>query len=78
MMNGMGWGMGWGMGFGGILWLLIIGLVIWAIQAATKNRPAHNSTAQQEENALEILKKRYARGEISDEEFAEKRKHLLQ
>lgn len=78
MMNGMGWGMGWGMGFGWIFWLLIIGLVIWAIKSAGSNRTSQGTSNPPAESALEILKKRYARGEISYEEFEEKRKHLVQ
>ncbi|RMD94488.1 MAG: SHOCT domain-containing protein [Calditrichaeota bacterium] len=78
MMNGMGWGMGWGMGFGWIFWLVIIGLIIWAIKAFSQNQRSQNQPGPPTESALDILKKRYARGEISFEEYEEKRKHLTQ
>ncbi len=74
MMNGMEWGMGWGMGFGWLFWLLIIGLVVFAVQRATA--PRTNETLREREDALDILKKRYARGEITAEEFDEMRKRL--
>lgn len=58
-----------------IFWIfVIVGLVFlikWIIQ---QNRPAEQSYA---ENSLEILKKRYARGEINKEEFDQKKKDLL-
>ena len=65
-----GWGMGW---FGGIFmmifWVLVlVGLVFlikWLIQ--TTNRV--KSDAGNSNRALEILKERYARGEIDTAEF---------
>jgi putative membrane protein len=72
----MGGGTGIWMIFGMIFWIVLIAgivlLVIWAIQRSVggdSNRPA--------ESALEILKKRYARGEISKEEFEEKKRDIL-
>lgn len=78
----MGWGMGYGMGW---LWMIImivfwiaviIGiflLIRWLI-LSTKTTSSHRS---QEESALDILKKRYARGEIDKEEFEQRKKDLL-
>ncbi len=80
-----GWGMmGPGMigGFGW-MWLMPIffiifwGLVIWGIVALVRglggSRDADSSTT---DSALEVLKKRYARGEINKEEYEEKKKDL--
>ncbi len=49
----------------------IIFLVKWIVQ---QSRPGEK---KREENPLEILKKRYARGEIDKEEFEQKKKDLL-
>lgn len=72
-----GYGMGWfGMIFMFIFWILvIIGLVFlikWLIQS-TKKEPesAHSSS-----RAIDILKERYAKGEINKEEFEEKKRVL--
>ena len=65
-----GWGMGW---FGGIFmmifWVLVlVGLVLlikWLIQSTSRVK----SDAGNSNRALEILKERYARGEIDTAEF---------
>lgn len=65
------------MGFGGVLGILLIGVIVWAvIQFENKNRsgnpftPNRQEPSGEKENALDILKKRYARGENSQEEYA--------
>ena len=69
MMGGFGMGLGVMML---IFWIpVIIGLVLlikYLSEGGAKRR---------EESALEILKKKYARGEISNEEFEEKKKDLI-
>jgi putative membrane protein len=60
-----------------ILWIAILGLIIWAIVAAV-GRPgeSHSQGSAKTDSALEILKQRYARGEIGKEEYEQKRKDL--
>jgi putative membrane protein len=66
------WGWG-GMWFGWIFWLAIIGLIIWGVKTIARS---HDSSLPRQESALDILKKRYARGEISREEFEQMKKDL--
>lgn len=63
-----GWG---GIWFGWIFWLVILGLVIWAIVVIVNARqqPGNRGQLSDKEEALDILKKRYAKGEISQEKF---------
>jgi putative membrane protein len=72
-MNGYG---GMGMGFG-MIWFWIIGiaflvLVIWLIIRSLNQ----NVTGNQSRSPIDILKERYARGEIDKNEFEEKKSHL--
>jgi putative membrane protein len=75
MMDGMGM-MVWGV-FGSLLGLLLIFLFVVAVVAVVRwmwgNKEAL-STGR--ENALDILKKRYAKGEISKEEFERIKKDI--
>jgi uncharacterized membrane protein len=57
-----------------IFWLIILGFIGYLIYAAaTKNTKSKN----QEENPLDIIKKRYALGEITKKEYEEKKKDIL-
>jgi len=57
-----------------IFWILLIIGVVVLIKALT-GRTA-DSPAQRRETPLEILKARYARGEINEEEFQHRRSEL--
>lgn len=78
-MHGM-WG-GWGANMGGWGWLMmalfwilvIVGLVIAARWILGTNR---GGMVGREESALDILKKRYARGELSREEYERMKREL--
>lgn len=65
-------GMGLGMLWGGLLWLVVIGLLVWAIIAFTGSG-RHRSA---DEEPVEILKRRFARGEITEAEFESARRRL--
>jgi putative membrane protein len=58
-----------------MFWALIIGLVIWAVRDLW-SRSSTQTRANNEDSAEETLKKRYARGEISLDEFEESLKVL--
>ena len=77
-MMGGDWSSGW-MGFGGGIWmiltwlLLILGVVIvvrWFWGRPTVGSDYHNPTS------LDILRERYARGEIDRGEYEQKRRDL--
>lgn len=76
MMRGMGDPTGWGMGFGWLVGLVLIGLLIWVVKIGMDNGRSHGMNSPHEETALDILKKRYARGEIDQQEYEAKKKLL--
>ena len=73
-----GYGFAGGFWFMWIFWLvalgLVVGLVVWLISRA--NRPTITQSSSGAA-ALEILKKRYARGEITKEEFEQMKQDLM-
>jgi putative membrane protein len=78
MMLGYGWA-----GWGGPLWmlgglLLVLGLVVllvWAVTAVWRSgQPSTRDPSRPTAN--EILRERFARGEISEQEFEQARKVL--
>ncbi len=70
--NMMMWG--WGGMLMGLLFLLFIGLIVYLIVKSAKTTPTE--TSLKENTSLEILKKRYARGEINKEEYDRIKKDL--
>jgi len=68
-------GMGWWMAFSGvwmiIFWGAVIALSVWGIKKLTER---NDSTPKY--NHLDIAKERYAKGDLSREEFEQLRKDL--
>lgn len=78
MWLGHGMGFGWGI-FGGLLMFVFLGGLIvlgfFAIRALSNTRPSQQ-TGDTNQTPLEILKVRYAHGEISKAEYEEMRQEL--
>ena len=75
MFNGMGGG--WGMGFGGPFAILFWILVIVSVVVLVKWLVDQSSASKDKSPPLEILRERYARGEINREEYEQKKKDLM-
>jgi len=77
MMDGS-WTYGWGHGFGFIFMILFWGLVIFAIVAIVKwlAGTSANAGTPPAKTARQILDERYARGDIDEEEYRQKKKDL--
>lgn len=80
----MDWNWGWGAMMAGglgmlVFWGLVLGLVVWAVRGFGGSNPQHPPSSTQpgsQPTALEILQARYARGEISREEYETIRRDL--
>lgn len=71
-----GWGILW-MVMITAFWFLILLVLVLAVRWLWQAGSGIRSVQPPEESALEILKKRYARGEIGKEEFEAKKRDLL-
>jgi len=60
--NGGGWLM---MGIGMLIWVAVIALVVWLVIRAVGQRPGPGGS----ESAEDLLRHRYASGEIDAEEY---------
>jgi putative membrane protein len=69
MMNGSG-----SMGFGFIFWLLLLALIIAGVVWFVRSQPLAGAQRLDARSAgLKVLEERYARGEISREEYLQKK-----
>lgn len=77
MMGGFGFG---GLLFGGLLmllfWVLVIGAIIWLVVTVARGGQASIATHTPGQTPLDILKMRYARGEITKEQYEQMRQDL--
>ena len=70
MMYFGGWGWMW------IFWIVIIGLVVWGVIALVRHSGSGGG-AGATKTPLDIARERYAKGEISAEEFERFKKDLM-
>ncbi len=61
-----------------ILWILVIGLIVWGVVSYTRNGTVNvgGGTPSRRE-PLDIVRERYAKGEITKEEFETIKKNIL-
>jgi len=66
------WGLHWA---GWVFWGLVIAIIIWLLVRSQRDAvpPASHSDR---ETPLDVLQRRYAEGEISTEEYEERKKRL--
>ncbi|HYA37618.1 MAG TPA: SHOCT domain-containing protein, partial [Candidatus Methylomirabilis sp.] len=72
-------GAGWGMGFGGgifmiLFWVVIIVAVVMLVKWLAGG--SSRIDLPRERSALDILKERYARGQIGEDEFEQKKRDI--
>ena len=66
----------WFHGFGWLFMVLLVALVVWGVLALSRSAATRGAGANRGDRALEVLRERYAKGEIGAEEF-EAMKHTL-
>jgi len=59
------------------LLIVVFGLIIWAMIVTLHKPEASDISAHKADSPIEVLKKRYARGEIDKEEYEVKKKDLI-
>lgn len=63
-------------GYGGFMWILFLIVIVFLIYAFVQKPTSKDSDLSTGEKPLDILKKRYAKGEITKDEFEKIKKDL--
>lgn len=71
-----GWNRMMGYGGGMLMWLLFLVLIAVVVYLVIQSQKSKTHDRGPRETALDILKKRFARGEIGKEEYEEKKETL--
>jgi len=73
-------GMGWWMLFGSVFWLIVVATVVWLFARAFDggSGAASAAQAQRREDPNDVARRRYAAGEINEEELRHIREVLRQ
>lgn len=64
------------MGFGFILWLVILAVIIAGVVWIVGSQPVRGG--QRRSTGLDVLEERYARGEITREEYLRKKRDITE
>lgn len=65
MGNGMGFGVFWMV----LLLIALVALAVWLVRASSRGTGTSRAKDAERESAVEVAERRYAKGEISREEF---------
>ncbi len=59
-----------------ILWIALLFLIVWGVKVFIDYTGPKGKTTDKNKSALDILRERFARGEIDKQEFEERKKML--
>jgi len=59
-----------------IFWVLVVAGIVWAIIAVSRNAGQTGQTATRVETPVDVLRRRFAAGEINKEQFEEMKRAL--
>lgn len=68
--------MGWSMALSALFWFALIGVIVWGITRIVGNRGRSTIQTPPPQTADEILRQRYARGEIDAQTYEAMRERL--
>lgn len=61
-----------------LLWIALIGLIVWAVVRLVRPGPRPPGDAVQRDTALDILDRRYAAGDIDTDAYLQRRAQLAE